>query len=238
MAVRSESDISALELLRSRSLSALVQEEIERLILNGELVAGDKLNENDIAQRLGISRGPVRESLRTLEEAGLVRLEKNRGVFVREISPEEAAELYEVRAALDGVVGQRLAARVTSDQLAQLKLLVDRMDEAAARGDVDAYHPLNVQFHEWLVEFAGNRKLAAIYRRLVNGLTLFRRNTLAHFETMTASNAEHHAILEALAARNAPAAGEAMREHILESGERMGRALRLFLEPGRCGDAA
>src|SRR3712207_2568017 len=97
-------ETSALELLRSRSLAGLVQNEIERLILTGELVVGTKLNESAIAHRLGISRGPVRESFRTLEEMGLVRLEKNRGVFVREISADEAAELYEVRAALDQIV--------------------------------------------------------------------------------------------------------------------------------------
>jgi phosphonate utilization transcriptional regulator len=216
----------------------LVQSEIERLILTGELVAGEKLNENAIANRLGISRGPVRESFRTLEEMGLVRLEKNRGVFVREISAEEAAELYEVRAALDQIVGRRLASGITADQLQHLRSLVDRMDDAAQRGDVDTYHPLNVQLHERLVEFSGNRKLAAIYRRLVNELTLFRRHTLAHFETMAVSNAEHHAILDSIAAGDPAAAGEAMRDHILGSSERTQRALRLYFKPDRCGDAA
>jgi phosphonate utilization transcriptional regulator len=231
-------EMSPFQLLRSRSLAGLVQSEIERLILTGELGAGRKLNENDIARRLGVSRGPVRESLRTLEEMGLVRLEKNRGVFVREISAEEAAELYEVRAALDRIVGRRLAARATAEQLVHLRSFVARMDEAAKRGEVDAYHPLNVQFHECLVEFAGNRKLAAMYRRLVNELTLFRRNTMAHFETMATSNAEHHAILDAIASGDSAAAGEAMHSHILASGERTQRALRLYFESDRCGDAA
>lgn len=229
---------SPLELLRSHSLAGLVQAEIERLILSGELVGGAKLNENAIASRLGISRGPVRESFRTLEEMGLVRLEKNRGVFVREINAEEAADLYQVRAALDRVVGIQLALHVTADQLQQLRSLVDQMDDAAKRSDVNAYHPMNVQLHEWLVEFAGNRKLAVIYRRLINELTLFRRHTLAHFETMAVSNAEHHAILDAIASGDPVVAGETMQNHILASSERTQRALRLYFEPERRGDAA
>ena len=231
-------ETSALELLRSRSLAGLVQNEIERLILTGELVVGTKLNESAIAHRLGISRGPVRESFRTLEEMGLVRLEKNRGVFVREISADEAAELYEVRAALDQIVGRRLASRISAKQLEDLRSLVSQMDDAAKRGDVDAYHPLNVKLHECLVEFAENRKLAAIYRRLVNELTLFRRHTLAHFEAMAVSNAEHHAILDAIASGDPVAAGDAMHDHILASSERMQRALRLYFASDECGDAA
>lgn len=231
-------ETSPLELLRSRSLAALVQAEIERLILSGALVAGEKLNENAIASRLGISRGPVRESFRTLEEMGLVRLEKNRGVFVREISAEEAADLYEVRAALDRVVGRHLASHITADQLTRLRALVHQMDDAARKSDVDAYHPMNVRLHESLVDFSGNRKLAVIYRRLINELTLFRRHTLAHFETMAVSNAEHHVILDAIASGDAVAAGEAMQNHIVASGERTQRALRLYFEPERRGDAA
>jgi DNA-binding transcriptional regulator YhcF (GntR family) len=95
----------AIALVQSSSLPALVQQELERMILAGELPAGSKLNEAAIAERLGVSRGPVREAFRALEESGLVELEKNRGVFVREIRIEEADEIYELRAVLDEFVG-------------------------------------------------------------------------------------------------------------------------------------
>ena len=93
---------STIALVQSSSLPALVQKEIERMILAGDFAAGAKLNEAAVAAMLGVSRGPVREAFRALEESGLVRLEKNRGVFVRQISVEEADEIYEVRAAVDG----------------------------------------------------------------------------------------------------------------------------------------
>lgn len=215
--------------LRSRSLPALVQNEIERLILSGELGAGEKLNESRIALRLGISRGPVRDSFRTLEEMGLVRLEKNRGAFVREVSADEVADIYEIRAALDEAVGRRLATRITGAQLQELRSIVDQMDQAARSQDLDAYHPLNIQLHERLIEFAGNPKLGAIYRRLVNELTLFRRNTLAHFGAIAISNSEHRAIIDAIAAGDPDAAGKAMHDHIVASSERTQRALRRYL---------
>ena len=100
---------ATIALVQSSSLPMLVHKELERMILAGEIAIGAKLNEVALAERLGVSRGPVREAFRALEESGLVHLEKNRGVFVRQISIEEADEIYEVRAALDEWVGRRLA---------------------------------------------------------------------------------------------------------------------------------
>ena len=96
-------------ILQNHSLTMLVQRELERMVLAGELAAGEKLNELALAERLGVSRGPVREALRALAETGLVRIEKNRGVFVREISVAEADEIYELRATLDQMAGRKLA---------------------------------------------------------------------------------------------------------------------------------
>src|SRR5664279_2236444 len=131
--------VATIALVQANSLPMLVQRELERMILAGDLAAGAKLNEAAVADLLGVSRGPVREAFRSLEESGLVRLEKNRGVFVRQISIEEADEIYEVRAALDEWVGRRLARTVTADQLKTLRAIVDRMDHAAAVNDLDAY---------------------------------------------------------------------------------------------------
>jgi DNA-binding GntR family transcriptional regulator len=100
-------------LLRANSLASAAQEEIERLILDGSIAPGAKLTEAWLSERLGVSRGPIREAFRMLEEAGLVRQEKNRGVFVRDIPHDEAAEIYDLRAVMDELVGRRLAHSVT-----------------------------------------------------------------------------------------------------------------------------
>src|SRR5947209_7330789 len=90
--------------LQSSSLTRLVATELERLILAGELAPSEKLTEVALAARLGVSRGPLREAFRMLDEAGLVRTEKNRGVFVRHIPLEEALEIFDLRAAMDELV--------------------------------------------------------------------------------------------------------------------------------------
>ena len=173
----------------------LVQRELERMVLAGELAAGEKLNELALAERLGVSRGPVREALRALAETGLVRLEKNRGVFVREISVAEADEIYELRATLDQMAGRKLAQSIRPEQLDELRAVVERMQDAAIRDDREGYHLANLRFHDALVEFAGNAKLLQMYRRLVNELSLFRRHTLAEPRRLRKSTLEHQKIL-------------------------------------------
>jgi phosphonate utilization transcriptional regulator len=214
---------STIALLQSSSLPMLVQKELERMILAGDLAAGAKLNEADVAELLGVSRGPVREAFRALEESGLVRLEKNRGVFVRQIDVAEADELYEVRAALDEWAGRRVAQNATPEQLKELRAICERMDRATARNDVDAYWPLNLEFHDRLVAFAGNSKLLATYRRLVNELSLFRRQTLALGGMLPVSTREHRDIVDKIASGNAAAAGKALHDHVMASRERMHR---------------
>jgi len=215
---------TAIALVQSSSLPALVQQELERMILAGVLPAGSKLNEADIAERLGVSRGPVREAFRALEESGLVRLEKNRGVFVRQIPVEEADEIYELRAVLDEFVGRRLAQSASPEQVKELSARVDRMERAAAKGDVEAYLDTNVAFHDRLVELAGNAKLLGLYRRLVNELHLFRHATLAQGGVLPVSTREHREIVKCIAAGRPAAAGRALYGHVMASRERMHHA--------------
>jgi phosphonate utilization transcriptional regulator len=194
------------------------------MILAGELSIGAKLNEASIAARLGVSRGPVREAFRALEESGLVRLEKNRGVFVRQVSIDEADEIYELRAVLDEYAGRRVAQRADAQAIAQLRDLVARMDRAAAQDDLDAYHHANLDFHDRLIELAGNPKILATYRRLANELYLYRRTTIAQAGALPVSAREHHDIVEKIAAGKAVAAGRALFAHVMGSRERMHRA--------------
>ncbi len=219
---------SAIDLLQNHSLTTLVQHEIERLIVSGELSAGDKLNEAVLAERLGVSRGPVREAFRALAESGLVRMEKNRGVFVREVSLEEADEIYEVRSALDRLVGRRLAESIKPEQLKELRGILDGMEQATAKHDIDAYYPLNLSFHDSLVQFTGNKKLLATYRRIVNELNLYRRETLASVAGggggLSLSTREHKKIYDAIASGDPERAGQALYDHVMASRERMHRA--------------
>lgn len=216
----------AIKLLRSESLTTLVQKELERLILSGALVPGEKLGEEDLAERLNVSRGPVREAFRALDQIGLVRIEKNRGVSVRLISVAEADEIYEMRAGLDELIGRLAAARITKDQLACLRDLVKEMEQPATVRSVDRYYPLNFRFHDLLASFAGNGTLLNTYRRLVKELHLFRRETLALGEnSFLISIREHKQIVDALARHDSQRAGRLLYEHAVESQSRLHRVV-------------
>src|SRR6202166_5082021 len=138
---------------RAESLASLVAEELERMIIRGELQAGDRINESALAQMFKISRGPIREACRSLEKSNLVRVVTNRGVFVREMSAAQAAEIYDVRAHIFGLAGRLAASRVSFRDVVELRAMVAEMHEAR---DIDSYYPLNVAFHAPLVELSGN----------------------------------------------------------------------------------
>jgi len=214
---------AAISLLRTASLPALVQDEIVRMLRAGALRAGDKLSEAALAAKLGVSRGPVREAFRALEETGLVRSEKNRGVFVREITAAEAADLYALRAGLDELAGRLLAPIVTDAQIGTLRRMIARMDRLGPRG-IDAYFPLNLSFHDQIVAYAGNRKLLLTYRRVINEMHLLRRQGLARGGGLDVSNDEHRAIIDALERRDVARVTVAMREHVLAGARRMSAA--------------
>ena len=199
---------TALDLLRKRSLSSAAQEEIEKLILSGELEAGAKIGEAEMAFRLGISRGPIREAFRGLEEIGLVRFEKNRGVFVREVDLAQANENYEVRGALESLAARILAERISDEEIAELRAIIERMERVVSRNK--DYAALNLRLHQRIIEMAGNEKLSEFYGRIIKELMLFRRRSLAPHPTLD----EHRDIVEKIAARDAAGAGQAMLGHV------------------------
>jgi len=205
--------------LQLNSLTNLVQAEIERMILEGELQSGAKLTESTLAEQLGVSRGPVREAFRMLEESGLVSTIKNRGVFVRDVPLQEALEIFEVRAVMDLYVGRKLAETVSPTQVKELRQLVDAMEQAVKGDNARDYHRFNLKFHDRLLELADNAKLTATYRKLVNELSLFRRQNLSA-ESMAVFTREHRQIVKAIAAGDPEAAGQAMFQHVMNSRER------------------
>jgi phosphonate utilization transcriptional regulator len=215
-----ESIHPTIALLQNSSLAAVVQQEIEQAILVGDYLPGAKLNEAALADKLGVSRGPIREAFRMLDEAGLVRTEKNRGVFVRDIPIAEALEIFDVRAAMDEWVGKKLATCITAEQLKEIKTLVTDMEKAVKTQDAHQYHVLNLKFHDRMVEITGNRKLTDTYRKLIKELSLFRRQNLADSVLMKTFLAEHKLIVKAIASGDALAAGRAMHDHVMQSKQR------------------
>lgn len=207
--------LEAIALRRSQSLTLIVQKELERMIVDGEVCSGERLNEQALAQRFSVSRGPVREAMRALECAGLVSAQLNQGFFVREISPQEIAEIYDVRAVVYGFVCGRLAVEITKDELAELERYVQRMDDAIAAADPAAYYRLNLQFHDDSVKYARHQRAGRTYQSLVNETHLCRQRSLDKVERMEESNCEHKALIRALGDGDADTARRLGQEHAL-----------------------
>lgn len=203
-----------LELLQKHSLSSVLEQEIEALIIQGALVAGERINELQLAERFGVSRSPIRDALRALEAAGLVEQVPNRGLFIRRVDTTRAVEVYGVRAALFGYAGAEVASAASPAQIASLVSLHQEMGEAAARHEFATYFPLNFAFHDRLVAASGNGVLATQYRSLVRQLRLLRGRNLRSGDTLSISHGEHQRIVDALVARDRERAFNACFDHV------------------------
>jgi DNA-binding GntR family transcriptional regulator len=190
-----------------------VKELLLERILSGELAPGERLVETRIAQELGTSQAPVREALRDLELLRLVESQPFRGARVRAVTPEELAEIYPVRAALEEVAARETAARLDSGTDARLEAEVEAMRRAAAAGNSHDQAEHDVQFHRLIVEASGNRTLLEVWTSLrVEARTLM---TLLKTDLDLRELAEmHQAVLDALRSGDADVAGRVVRAHV------------------------
>jgi DNA-binding GntR family transcriptional regulator len=215
---------ATLDLLKKQSLPTLVLEELEHMIRDGRLMPGDPLRENTLSTQLGVSRGPIREAFRALAEKGLVRVEKNRGVFVRSISLREADAIFEVRMALEQLTVSKLCETPLRVATSHLSALLVESDARAAKADFSGCHALNVEFHESLVRLSGNQTLLDTYQRLVNELSLFRHQAHAasrNTESLRCSVADHRALYQALVAGDREQAWSVLHRHVETSRQRL-----------------
>ena len=142
------------------------------------------------------------------------------------VALEEASEFYEVRAALEGLIGKLAARRIAIDEIELLRGVVRRMHLVQKSRKADEYFALNVEFHDLLARAARNNALLANYRGVVNQLDLYRRATISRsVENIPLSTQEHEAIVDAVAARDEQRAQALMTEHVLVSRERLQAAL-------------
>ncbi len=207
-------DSSELNTLRTASLTSVVEKEVERMILGGALKPGERLNEFQLASHFGMSRGPLREAMRSLNARGFVEVIRNRGVFVRQIPVKEALEIYDLRSALFGLAGRLLADRLNDDILERLKDFLARMGTFAGTQDFDAYYPVNLEFHSFLVTESGNATLKREYQSFVDRLHLCRARTLVQANGLAVSNHEHREMVDALASGNLARAQDAFFRHV------------------------
>lgn len=199
---------------------------IEDLIFSGEFADGDRLDETRLADQFGVSRTPIREALQRLSQSGLVEAIPRRGVFVRDPSPVELMDMFEVMAELEAACGRLAAARITDDALSALEAANDGCRDAVTHQDAESYYAANERFHHIIYQQSGNGFLEQETRRLHRRLKPFRRMQLRLRGRLPQSMSEHEDILSALRSGAADRAAQALREHVAIQGEKFHLLMR------------
>jgi DNA-binding GntR family transcriptional regulator len=200
--------------LRRRRLVDDAAEALRKAILNGRFMAGARLRQTDLADRLGISRTPIREALGRLQQEGLVQLLPGGGVQVAVLALGEAAELYDLREVLDGLAARLAATRATAETLARLDKALARMAQCLDRGDSNQWFGAHVAFHDEIFRASGNARLQALAGLVRLSIRRFHPLLLRSAGRLDAAHREHRAIWEAVKRRDPEAAERRARVHI------------------------
>ena len=219
-------DVDEIKELQSRSLVEVISRQLEGMILSGSIQPGERINESRIASLLGVSRAPIREALRHLSSSGILQTQTNRGMFVREIKGREVDELYDIRAALDALAGERAAELINEGHQQVLDKWMQEMAVCVEASDTGAYFRANLDFHTAIVKISGNENLLSIYEGICKRMSLFRRVSLSLPGQLSVSLRRHGLILEAITSRDPARAAEVLRNHTLEAKKTLLRAIR------------
>jgi DNA-binding GntR family transcriptional regulator len=191
---------------------------IEDALLAGELKPGDRIIETDLAQKAGISRGPVREAIRQLEGDGILVTYPSRGTFVAQWTPKSVEEAYSLRATLERFAIEEAAKHITPDDIVQLQAILDKMRASIQRGDTQTLSQLDTRFHEQIYSLSRHTLLQAtltqLRRRLYWLRSLDQGFVVRHDEII----AEHQLVVDALKAGDIGRAAQALTDHILSVG--------------------
>ena len=204
--------------LAPRPLYEEVAELLRQRIFKRELEPGNWIDELKIAEEYGISRTPLREALKVLAAEGLVTMKVRRGAYVTEVSKTDLADVYHLLSLLESDAAGVVATKATDAELAELQKLHKELEAAAKPGkagkaNTDQFFAVNEQFHMRLLQIANNRWRDQMVADLRKVMKLNRHNSLLKTGRIEESLAEHRAIMEALAARDAALTAQRMREH-------------------------
>lgn len=197
------------------SLKQRAYVELKDRILSGALQPGALLSERQLALSLKMSKTPVHAALERLEGDGLVTVAAQQGIVVRGISPEEIADHFELREALETFVVFRLAGRLTPDQATWLKRNIAEHRRVVRRGDIPEHIRVDSEFHRLLSEFYGNQELTRAMAQIGDKIHRVMHHISTRFpDRMNSAFSEHEAIASALLEGDGPGASQRMATHL------------------------
>lgn len=202
-----------------RPIREIVFIELKKAIFDGRIKEGEHLVENTIAEKMEVSRTPVREALRQLEAEGLVNNIPRKGAVVRGITLKDAAEIYDIREVLEGLVARQACRYRTGEDIAKLKDILVLMEETIENGDYNRYLELHKDYNNIILESSNSKRLQSMMEKIYEHLIFLRSVSLHTKDRRFLALEEHRQIVEAIEHRDEVKAEEITRRHIIKAKE-------------------
>jgi DNA-binding GntR family transcriptional regulator len=196
------------------TLAESLRQKLEEAIAAGRLEPGSRLDEQEIAQRFGVSRTPVREAFRLMAANHLVELRGRQGAIVRAIKAEALIEMFQVMAELEGLCARLAARRAPQTWGDEISVIHQRLIVAGEAGNIDLFYDVNQEFHEAIYDASRNAYVADQTRKLRNQVAAYRRRVTRMPNRIADTVREHEAIMQAILAHDPERAHSAMRDHV------------------------
>ena len=212
--------------IEHKSLVEQIVQGLENKILEGTIKPGERIIEGTLCKTLGVSRSPVREAFRILESKGFVRSEPRKGISVAEITPQEAEDIYLIRANLESLAISLVVKKQNPEVLKRLKELHRQMMEVAGKENVTAYFNLNLKFHETLIHACKNKRLIELINNFDKQSRRYRLEAASTPGWMNSSVKIHKSIIKSFESGDAEEAERIRKETILNQINRFSKKFR------------
>ncbi len=206
-------------MMESRPIREIAYEVLKKAIITGEIPAGERIVETDYADRLHISRTPLREALRKLERDGLVEYVMRRGVIVHAFTTEDVEQIYTIRNCLEMLTLPDIIEKATPEDIAHLRELLAKMDELNAKNDVDALSPVAREFHTAITAISGKNRILRVIEGQDEYIRRFSAMAIKQEDRRNEANEEHHRLVDLIEQKDLPAFEALMKQHIERSKE-------------------
>ncbi len=213
-------------MVESRPIRDIAYEVLKHAIITGEIPAGERIVETDYAERLHISRTPLREALRKLERDGLVECVMRRGVVVRAFTLADVDEIYTIRNALEMLTLPAIIEKATPADIASLRGKLHAMDALMEAGDIEQLSPLTRAFHSQLTAICAQKRILRVIDGQDEYIRRFSAMAIRQEDRLTAAHQEHYALVDLVEKRDLEGLRKLMYQHIERSKENCLAALK------------